>query len=696
MTFRIGILKNTVSNRWPLGWLASLALSALLLVACERQGGIHFIANNAQGDECASAFDCPTGLACMDGYCKRPCELDEDCPASMYCDGETGFCVVEQEWATDGDDEAFEAIDEPELETSEDVRHEREQSDGDEEWIEEETHEDDASCELDREPMEYEISPGVIQCGEAGDDLWPSLTPAEVEMLNVPVGSYDERLVTLCNQTSEPFRIRSIKIDEPMGQLSLSHLGMPVDLPPGYGMEILVSYQPTEAGTIESAVEIEIERPEKPLLLIPIHANALALPELVANPPSVRLGCMEYQAQTEEEITIVNEGETCANIVSIEVESEAQTGFAVSKIIDDEGRNLRLPFMLESGEAMVVRLLHTYGERLNPAKLVILHDTIAGFKRFEAGLFVECERYACIVPVAGEGQEVMQGEMVELNAGESFDPNGHVLGFQWRWLEKPALSTDATFVDYRGLPIEAQWVTTTKAYFTADAPGLYRAQLTAKDSDEGCTGYLTDEAEIVAQKQDAVKLSLVWSDPNNDHDLHLIHPGGVFSRNCRQETERLRALSCSWCNCDTLNGTNDECPPRGCPGPMEAPDWLSIGERADDPRLIRDDTNGQGPEIIVLPELDEGAYNVVVENYSGRTGGRIILQVFTFGNIAAEFEYGVPETDEPLYPSHHWNVCTIEKGEHPFQPIITEINTVTPSTGFEQRTFASPWKESQP
>lgn len=271
----------------------------------------------------------------------------------------------------------------------------------------------------------------------------------------------------------------------------------------------------------------------------------------------------------------------------------------------------------------------------------------------------------CAIPNAGPDQTVDRLVTIVLDGTASSDPNETVQGYKWVFLSKPFGVTNAFLVDGNGSAVEGVYTTEAHPKFFAERAGEYVIGLTLKDSDSGCSGSISDTVTITVPPI-AISLELVWDAPGNDQDLHLIRPGGAFSRSDDSNQD-----DCHYANCRTQCVTPNHpercngptyCPTRGCPGPTKAPDWGTIGVRSDDPTLDQDDIQTTGPELINFASPTPGEYLVAVANFNGSTPSMTsTVRVWLFGQLAGTFLYPPAGSSSPYFDScTHWNVATIK------------------------------------
>jgi hypothetical protein len=204
-----------------------------------------------------------------------------------------------------------------------------------------------------------------------------------------------------------------------------------------------------------------------------------------------------------------------------------------------------------------------------------------------------------------------------LDGSDSSDPDGGVLQFQWRVIERPS-SSSAALVP-QGDPQRTR--------ITMDVVGRYLVELTVTDDlgaastaivellPRDLTVELTwrpaDDA-VCQQLSDAECDALPTNEAaqrccgQSDIDLHLVAPSGTIADYgfCPASCEDL--AFCSEATDDHL-----ECRATGldCSFANRAPEWFAPG-RSDDPRLDVDDVRGDGPEVVSLNEPQPGSYRL--------------------------------------------------------------------------------------
>ncbi len=124
----------------------------------------------------------------------------------------------------------------------------------------------------------------------------------------------------------------------------------------------------------------------------------------------------------------------------------------------------------------------------------------------------------------------------------------------------------------------------------------------------------------------AIRAVMTWQLDNSDVDLHLVAPGGkVFSSN------------------DCFYGNMN-------------PQWGDSASTLDDPMLDIDNTEGYGPETMVLPSPFDGLYTIVIHYYSDHGSGDAPTSVVITLNEETQRTYG-PKT---LVDGQFWIVTGID------------------------------------
>jgi len=267
-----------------------------------------------------------------------------------------------------------------------------------------------------------------------------------------------------------------------------------------------------------------------------------------------------------------------------------------------------------------------------------------------------CQAGACIdgtgaCPTAAitvtEGDEVIPGTILHLSAASSIAAVGTVARWEWSVTQQSTATT-------RFLPSNtAQNVT-----FEVGLVGEYIFQLKVWDSN-GQVSCDVATFHVQVTSDSAIHVELSWDTPadadqtdtgfnlfgesvGSDLDLHFLHPNA--------NTQYFHSTyDCNWLNIN--------------------PNWGSSGP-LDNPKLIRDDTDGAGPEILLFEVPEFGAtYRVGAHYWDDWAYGpsTATIRVFVYGELREEWR------DVELVNKDLWDALTIA---WPSQT-ITRLTTTT-------------------
>ncbi len=323
---------------------------------------------------------------------------------------------------------------------------------------------------------------------------------------------------------------------------------------------------------------------------------------------------------------------------------------ASSALASTEAYNPFANTWIDSGELSQARYLHSAS--LLPDGRVVIVGGYSGSVGLDSVEILE----RCAIANAGQDKTAEPLSIVYLNQqGFSYLGEQNV-EYKWEWLNKPNDSYRAIIQDSENNSVAGQWLSDSNIHFYSETPGTYELKLTLRVLVGDCEEITTDEIAVEVVPVTDIYVQLTWTSASSDYDLHIIQPGGHFSRDCDDGND----TDCHYCNCNTYNGTATDCPERGCPGPINAVDWNVLAQRSDDPMLLIDDIPGRGPEAIIMSNANAGDYLVAVENYSNiNYNDAAKVRIWIHGILRATFGYGPPYTSNGIEPETHWNVCWV-------------------------------------
>lgn len=659
-------------------WL--FALAGLLLAAC---GGGSSGDNNEGGKRCVSDADCMNTSSNM--HCNVAEQLCVDrglCTNDAWCFGlygdslpfcEDGLCVPD-DGTHDGDTATDDQTDTDNTESTDtDVfdgdgtQSTDTQVDGDDTpSTDPQVDGDDDREYVDIPESSFDTSTELVDCSHDGSITTPTLTanPTSLDFGAVQITSTSMLTSKLCNSGGVDVHISSLRfMPGTSSDFQKVNPTMPLTLPPGKAAVVYVIYYASDNVADSGTIEVLSDASATKQIKIPLMSSIKAAPVLTFDPETVQFAGALAGQTVSKSLKITNVGNAGTVIYSLAMESGTTSHYRVLEVSSSTGSTETTgPWPIPAAGYMNVVLAMT-GAATNPDDNLLIgwssaYGDIQSKVKLTAG-----SQPICAKANAGPDQQVDPLATVTLDGSQSHDDNGTIQGYQWTFVSKPDGASRAVLLNSAGVGIEGQWTMEMHPKFFAELAGDYVVQLNVKDSETACANRNIDSVKITAVPASVIHVQLMWSQAS-DQDLHLIEPGGTIYN---------RTTDCFYGNCATQNGTNHQCPARGCPGPAGAPDWGTTGVRYDDPTLDIDDTTSTGPENINLSAPVVGSYTVGVLNYAnGPTTNQATVRIWIFGTLTNTFVF-----DTVPYPSvkDWWKVCTIDVADAT-HITVTPVNTV--------------------
>ncbi|RJO66465.1 MAG: hypothetical protein C4523_12325 [Myxococcales bacterium] len=632
---------------------AALAVSSGLLVLLLTACGSGTSGDDEGDGSCATT--CPVGTTCRDGKCVRFQDGDYTPPdGDNFTDGDTqadadttdGDAPTDGD-AGDGDDDGSVDGDAP--------------PDGD----------TDGDLDYDVAEPDLELDYTMKTCLNNSGMAVPAIKidPNRADFGSVPIGDSNMIELEMCNSGGADLSVTSLQFTTGTSpEFFKFHDELPLIIPPGYAAPVYLIYVPVNTTPDEGELLVLSDDPNASAVHVPL-ISAIKPTPLIEAVPSILQFAGQAGDITTKVLKITNIGLASTTVSPLVIQGGASSPYRVMEVVKNAESPSGGPWNLEKGAFLTATVRLTMGEQEVDDVLIIPWVTDTGMEETRVTLTTS-DQAICAQPEAGPDQTVRPLDTVYLDGSMSTDANGAILAYKWEWETKPNEAFRAIIKDSRGNSIQGIWTEEAHPNFYAELAGTYVVKLTLKDADEGCTELNEDTVTIIAVPDETIHIQLMWSQSGNDHDLHLIRPGGHHSRDCSAND-----TDCCWQNCDTKHDAAIPCPPRGCPGPPDAPDWGQTGNREDDATLDIDDIPGRGPENINLSLPELGDYLVTVENYSGDGQPAVTVRIWLFGVLMATIRHpdGYP-------PVNHWKVCWL-KVHSPTDIEIVPINTIEPSTG---------------
>ncbi len=637
-------------------------------------------------EDCAPCEFCNMGTCRVDPAC-TVCASNADCPDGQVCNYNLGECEDAQ--SIDGDEvDKDDNVITPDgdestgdLEDLSDVEDNIIPTDGDEELPDTTTDGDDDDFEVERiegrelGDIEFE---GTTQCQTSGNP-GPEITTTPADELNfgaVMIGDWKLEYLTICNSGGQAFTITNILLthDTSTAEFQIRNDPLPVTLNSGEGLVVAVIYQPLDNINDEGTLQI-VSSADRPEVNIHLVGQVKPVGRLSVQPEILQFF---FQGGTKV-VRLANVGIADLAILQMRIEDPNQP--AKFHLVQPTGNG---PWPLAPNATMDVSVQFDGGEGSQDGTLHIVwnngESNIESIVELQAGGDIQCA-----VPNAGPDQQVAPLAVVQLDGSASYDPNDVMQpGENWYFWDltgrpQGALNSkicQTVTVDAANHQVicnnnvQGRWSNVANPQIYAEIAGTYTIMLKVNPHDDpGCENTM-DTVQITAVPDETIHIQITWDKAGNDHDLHLVRYStpsmmgqvGCFTRD-NGDLFFPNVNDCMYSNCNTQNGTNPLCPPRGCPGPQNAPDWGMLNQRVDDPTLDIDDIQGVGPENINLSLPENGDYFVGVEYYSHGNSlepppedqiPNVTAKIWLFGVL----EY--QKTNKiTAGPKHHWNVAWI-------------------------------------
>ena len=181
------------------------------------------------------------------------------------------------------------------------------------------------------------------------------------------------------------------------------------------------------------------------------------------------------------------------------------------------------------------------------------------------------------------------------------------------------------------------------SYF-GDSVGVYTFRVEIGSDDGMCFQEAFVSVEVIERRIEGLRFVVTWTTPGDPNELE--DPGSDVDMHVVRRGEDGRVL---------YNGPRD-CYYGNCRGGLE---WGDPDYTGDNPRLLRDEVDGLGPEIIVIDDPEEDAEYIVAMHYFSDDGfgqSNLTLRIFVDG-AQAEFAFeSLPQTNDV------WLAASIRNG----------------------------------
>ena len=443
------------------------------------------------------------------------------------------------------------------------------------------------------------------------------VTPPELVFEDVLQGERATRTLLIRNVGTAELEVSAVELAHNANRdLSIGfaddspHASLPASLDPQDAADYValeVTYAPSRAGNDEGRLHIQTNDPDRQVVVVEVLARSL-FPCVQVTPLDIDFGAVLIDTAAEATVEVSNCGNADITVSSLALVEGTSADLTLAATLDglddaclgDRRRPCRGEARIQPNATRTFTVRYAPEDDGADGGRVLLETDVGGDEAIEVDLFGRatdvaapiCLAQARVAGAAGwddypdedEPLSARPLQTLELRSAGAAAPGGRIEDVRWRVLQRPENST-ARFAPREG----ASEVT-----FLLDFAGAYVFELLVTD-DLGQTS--TCEAAVEALPDADLYVELGWDTPadpdqtdtgfgaGSDLDLHLLHPLG------------------DWCDV-----------PRDCHYAAPDPDWGVALDPSDDPSLPLDDTDGAGPEVIILnhPE-DNRVYRVGVD-----------------------------------------------------------------------------------
>ena len=432
---------------------------------------------------------------------------------------------------------------------------------------------------------------------------------AHLDFGPVPVLNVKTLELAIDNLGRAELSVGALRFEPADGPFAIDERAMPVVVPATDTVVVPVRFRPPAEAAYEGRLVIEHDDPEAEPVVIRLLGEGSTIGRIEVAPASLDFGRVGESEQKVLGVRIRSLGTAPLVVETLELEAGGAPEFSFAGSAQTPA-TLPPPGEGTPGGEVEVRIRCAPTADTAPAPLagtlrIVSTDPDRREIRIPLAATLNQAPIAAIVETSGGNPA--PGDTVSFDGTGSSDPDGDLpLAYGWRVYRKP-FGSAAEFADPAS-PTPSLVLDEAGEYEVgldvSDAAGLSCAHPQG-DPRVPCARYT-----VLAKPADDVFVELVWDHPTTDLDLHFL--------------EGAAALYSS----------------KDCYFDNPTPDFGEFGSLLDDPRLVRDDLNGYGPETIVLTRPSPGTYAVKALYYSDHGSEtpltRATVRVYIYGVLAAE------------------------------------------------------------
>lgn len=449
-----------------------------------------------------------------------------------------------------------------------------------------------------------------FECVEELEPAWITVEPDRIDFgeMGLFASTFTDLTITNTHE-SQTFTVFSVALDQSsQGFRVFSEAPYPVILGPGESGVVEVRFRPMvlRAGgrtDFGNTVIVETNEPDHPSHAVPLTGVGVPDPVYCLNWEwsTLDLGDVDPEDSESRTVELRNCGSESLTVTGTSIdEGSWAPGLSVeafSGTLEAEA-SVEIDVIWEPTDFTPLNaLVNADSEEAGRATMLVHGGPSCPF----ADIDLESE-----LPSDDQKLVVEVGEEVSFTAADSDDPADGDLLYTWS-----VTPEDGDF------DLEPS-ATAEVVEFIAEGPGEYVVQLAVESEVSGLNSCNQDEWTVVVIPAGSVRVELTW-DNQADLDLHMI----------RTNTDEFPEFgNRGFFNPDAAYWNN------------HSPDWGVADDESDDPWFLGDDRNGFGPEIIIVPGLEEDYRYRVGVNYADRNGTGSVepMLTVTINDVESVFE----------------------------------------------------------
>jgi hypothetical protein len=367
--------------------------------------------------------------------------------------------------------------------------------------------------------------------------------------------------------------------------------GAPATLNPGASATYTVTFAPSVQGNYNNAIDIVSNDPMAMTYSVDLSGRGrnptMNASCLSASPDALDFGTVDPGSTRVRTVDVSNCGPQNVTVTEYSIVNDPNGPFSLSPAV-------ATPDVLAPGESTTVDVTFAPQNALDASDLLRIRSDAQFGTQIDIDLVGTGGGCAAAVALAESSTDptdslragrvpIVIGDTAALDGSQSSSPSGQV-DYTWMITSKPQGSTASLSDPSAVAPTLAP-----------DVAGTYVVELTVTDTSTGQAGCVADSVEIVALSGlPALRIDASWA-ADHDMDLHFLDLHFLRS----DAMGNFPAFG------DMLDDAHYD---------NLSPDWNVANVATDDPFHYGDDTDGYGPETLILPELEAGrTYRVVLQ-----------------------------------------------------------------------------------